>query len=89
VGFEVINLGSDKPIVLREVIRVVEELAGCRAAVEYSPRHPADVLATWANIEKADKLLGWRPKTLLHEGLGELVSWYRENRSWAREIVTN
>lgn len=89
VGFEIINLGSDKPVVLREVIRVVEELAGCRAAVEYSPRHPADVLSTWANIEKAEKLLGWRPKTLLHEGLRELVSWYRENRSWAREIVTS
>jgi nucleoside-diphosphate-sugar epimerase len=88
LGFEVINLGSDKPAVLADAIRVIEELVGRRAAVEYSPRHPADVLATWANIEKAEKLLGWRPKTLLHEGLRELVSWYRENRSWGREIVT-
>ncbi|GIW50655.1 MAG: hypothetical protein KatS3mg081_0010 [Gemmatimonadales bacterium] len=89
LGFEIINLGSDKPEVLIETIRMVEEFAGRRATIEYSPRHPADVMATWAHIEKAENLLGWRPKTLLGEGLRELFSWYMENRSWAREIITN
>ncbi len=58
VGYEVINLGSDTPIVLMDAIRLVEDLAGKRASIEYKPRHPADVLATWADIEKAERLLG-------------------------------
>jgi nucleoside-diphosphate-sugar epimerase len=86
--FVVINLGSDRPVVLKEALRIVESLVGRKARIEYRPRHPADVPATWADITKARTLLGWSPETPLEEGLGRLVAWYRENRSWARHIVT-
>jgi nucleoside-diphosphate-sugar epimerase len=86
--FVVINLGSDQPVVLKEALRIVESLVGRKARVEYRPRHPADVPATWADITKARTLLGWSPETPLEEGLGRLVAWYRENRSWARHIAT-
>ena len=61
LGYEVINLGSDQPVVLMDAIRLVEELVGKRANIEYKPRHPADVLATWADISKAEELLALRP----------------------------
>jgi UDP-glucose 4-epimerase len=48
-------------MVLLDAIRLVEELVGQKAHVEYKPRHPADVLATWADIEKAERLLALRP----------------------------
>jgi UDP-glucuronate 4-epimerase len=88
VGYEIINLGSDEPVVLADAVALVEELTGCRAAVQSAPRHPADVLATWANIDKAEALLGWRPRTDFRAGVTALVDWYRENRAWAREIAT-
>jgi UDP-glucuronate 4-epimerase len=88
VGYEVINLGSDEPVVLMDAIRLVEELTGQEAALEHKPRHPADVLATWADIGKAERLLGWRPQTRFREGAARLVEWYRENREWAREVAT-
>ena len=50
--------------------------------------HRADVQATWANISKAESLLGWRPQTDFREGVRRLVEWYDENRAWAREIET-
>lgn len=79
VGYEVINLGSDEPVVLNDAIRLIERLVDRRARVEYRPRHPADVLSTWADISKADRLLGWRPQRLFEGGIGKLVDWYREN----------
>ena len=88
LGYEVINLGSDTPVVLMDAIRLVEELVGKKANIEYRPRHPADVLATWANIGKAERLLEWRPQSTFREGVARLVSWYRENREWARDVVT-
>jgi len=88
LGYEVINLGSDEPVVLMDAIRLVEELTGQEAALEHRPRHPADVLATWADIGKAEQVLGWRPQTRFGEGVARLVDWYRENREWAREIRT-
>ena len=87
-GYEVINLGSDQPIVLNDAIRLVEELIGKKATIEYRPRHLADVLDTWADISKAGQLLGWRPQVPFEEGVARLVAWYRTNREWAREIAT-
>ena len=88
MGYGVINLGSDEPIVLNDAIRLVEELVGKKAAIEYRPRHPADVLATWADISKAKELLNWRPQVSFEQGVAGLVAWYQENREWARDVAT-
>ena len=87
-GYEIVNLGSDRPIVLNDAIRLIEQLVGREAAVRHEPRHPADVEATWADISKAGRLLGWQPETDFAAGVGELVDWYRRNRDWARDIET-
>jgi UDP-glucuronate 4-epimerase len=88
VGYEVVNLGSDQPHLLIDAIRIIEELTGRQAQLEFSEAHKADVRATWANIDKAGSLLDWRPRTQLRQGLERLVEWYEENREWAREIET-
>lgn len=89
LGYEVINLGSDQPIVLLDAVRLVEELTGREARIEYQPRHPADVLATWANIDKARRLLEWQPATPFREGVSRLVQWYNEHREWASRVPTD
>jgi dTDP-glucose 4,6-dehydratase len=85
-GFEVINLGGDRPLALREVVRLIEERVGKEACIETHPRHPADVLATWADITKARQILGWRPQVPFEQGLSQAVEWYRRNRDWAKEL---
>lgn len=89
LGYEIINLGSDEPIRLMEAIRLIERLVGEPAHIDFQPRHPADVPATWADIGKARRLLDWRPQTAFSEGLERLVAWYREQRAWAKDIRTD
>ena len=89
LGYDVINLGSDQPIVLAAAVRLVEELLGRRARIERRPRHPADVHATWADIGKAGRLLEWRPEVPFATGVRTLVDWYAENREWARDVPTD
>lgn len=89
VGYEVFNLGSDEPLKLSVLIGLVEKLTGCKAVQKHEPVHPADVLATWADISKARRLLGWSPQTTFEQGMKKLVDWYEENRSWAKEINTD
>ena len=86
--YEVINLGSDSPIVLIDTIRLIEELVGKRAELSHQPFHPADVRATWADIRKAEKCLGWRPQVTFREGITALVEWYQAHREWAKDIQT-
>jgi nucleoside-diphosphate-sugar epimerase len=88
LGFEIINLGSDEPIVLSAAVQLVEEQLGRKARIERQPAHPADVPATWANIQKAERLLDWRPHTDFQTGVRELIRWYQQNRSWASQIDT-
>jgi nucleoside-diphosphate-sugar epimerase len=88
VGFEVVNLGSDRPAVLMDTIKMIEHKLEEKANIEYQPAHAADVLATWADIGKAGSLLHWQPQTKLDQGIQNLVDWYQANESWAREIRT-
>jgi UDP-glucuronate 4-epimerase len=88
LGYEIINLGSDRPAKLMDLIRMVEEQVGRKAALEHKPRHPADVTATWADISKARRLLGWQPETTLQDGIARLVAWYRSERDWASNVNT-
>lgn len=88
LGYEIINLGSDTPVVLMDAIRLVEQLVGRQAMLVHREAHPADVRATWADISKAEALLGWRPQTAFEDGVANLVRWYQENRTWASQIET-
>lgn len=88
IGFEAINLGSDSPVVLLDAIRMVEDAVGRKAKLEFVPRHKADVSTTWADISKAERLLGWRPSVDMERGIQLTVDWYRENHAWASEIET-
>ena len=86
IGFEIINLGSDRPVKLRQIIKTIERLLGREAVIQSRPGHPADVPATWADLTKARRLLGWSPQTTWEEGLEQTVKWYLENRQWAKAV---
>jgi nucleoside-diphosphate-sugar epimerase len=86
LGYQTINLGSDRPVELHHVIRQISQFVGRAAVVQHRPAHPADVPATWAAVSKAKALLGWFPETSLDKGLMACVAWYKENRGLAQTL---
>ena len=87
VGYEIVNLGGGRnPVSLNTIIEKLEILIGKKAVIDHKPFHIADLMETWADIEKAKNLLGWEPKVPLDEGLEKSVSWYIENRKWLKEV---
>jgi len=88
LGYEIINLGSDKPVKLMDIIHTIEQQLGRKADLVFKPRHPADVMDTWADITRAGEKLGWEPLTHYQQGIENLVKWYEENRDWASGIET-
>ncbi len=85
-GFEVINLGSDRPVEINEVINEIEMVIGKTAIIEQHPFPQTDMIATWANISRARELLDWEPEISLEEGIKATVDWYKENRDFAKNI---
>jgi UDP-glucuronate 4-epimerase len=88
VGYEVINLGGgNSPISINEVIKFCEVALGKKAIIDHRPFHKADIKETWASIEKAERLLSWKPKVPPFEGFQRSVDWYVENRAWIKDVL--
>jgi len=86
VGYEVINLGGGKkPVSLNYIIGLIEEGLGKKAVIDYKDWHKTDMKSTWADIDKAEKLLGWKPETGIEEGLEKCIKFYKEN-DWLKDI---
>ena len=77
LGYEIINLGNNRTIYLRDFIALVETLVGRKAQIVPYPMPPGDVPRTCADISKAQRLLGYDPQTPFEEGLARFVDWYR------------
>jgi len=76
--YEIVNLGNNRTVELLELVHALEEALGVRAQIRHMPEQPGDVPQTWADIRKAERLLGYRPKTLFEEGLRRFVEWMHE-----------
>jgi UDP-glucuronate 4-epimerase len=77
--FEIFNLGNSHPVRLAELIAQLEAATGKKALQDRLPNQPGDVPITWANIDKAKRLLGYSPKTSMGQGLQNFVAWYRSS----------
>ena len=74
VGYEIINLGGGQnPISLQTIIGNLEKLIGKKAVIKNFDFHKADVKETWADISKAERILGWKPGVTIEEGLKRTV----------------
>jgi nucleoside-diphosphate-sugar epimerase len=85
-GYEIINLGNDNSVVLMYVINLIEEALGKKAEIKWLERHPADVPATWAGIEKARSILGWEPQVKIEDGIEKTVRWFVDNRDFVLSL---
>ncbi len=78
LGYEIINLGRGEPVLMSDFVTAVEDLVG-KTAILATPDAPAsEPKITFANIDKARRLIGYDPKTHVRDGLAELWAWYRD-----------
>ncbi|RTQ45689.1 NAD-dependent epimerase/dehydratase family protein [Hymenobacter gummosus] len=75
--YETVNLGNNRPVPLLELIQAVATAVGVEARLDYQPMQAGDVDITYADISKAQQLLGYAPQTPLAEGLRQFVEWLR------------
>ena len=78
---ELVNLGNGRPIVLADFIRIVEKQVGHNAIIKSVPMQKGDVPTTYADISKAQWLLGYYPTTTIEDGISNFVEWFREHNA--------
>ncbi len=74
--FEIINLGESKTIDLLSLISLIEKNLGKKAKIEFLPPEAGDVPITYANIDKAKKLLNYNPKFPIEDGIKLFIDWF-------------
>jgi UDP-glucuronate 4-epimerase len=82
-GFEIVNLGGAHPVTLSELVAAIEHATGRKALLDRQPPQPGDVPVTYASVEKAERLLGFRARVSLADGLRRTVEWFRAGQGRA------
>jgi UDP-glucose 4-epimerase len=80
---EVLNVGGGEPTTFREVAETLAALTGARwefapFSAERKAQEPGDF---YSDVRKIGRVLGWRPRTPLGEGLEKTIAFYRVNRA--------
>lgn len=79
-GFEIVNLGRSEPVVLIDMIGMIEKHLGKKAHIEYTEFQTGDMPYTYANIDKAKALLGYQPGFDFEEGIKNFTQWFQAQK---------
>ncbi|WP_375401985.1 SDR family NAD(P)-dependent oxidoreductase [uncultured Sphingomonas sp.] len=77
-GQRLLNIGSNDPVGLLDMVRSLERALGRDAVKVMRPMQPGDVTATYADVSALMELTGYRPRVRLDEGIDRFVAWYRD-----------
>lgn len=77
IPFDIFNLGNSSPIQVRDFVGLLEEITSRQAIIEARPLPAADPTITYANVEKARRLLGYQPRVSVDQGLERFWEWYQ------------
>ncbi|MDT0685782.1 UDP-glucose 4-epimerase GalE [Autumnicola psychrophila] len=77
-NYEVFNLGTGKGNTVLEVINTFQESTGAKLPYKIAGRREGDVIAAFADTEKANRVLGWNASRSLSEALKSAWQWQKE-----------
>ena len=73
--YEIINLGESRTVEIYELIEILERELNRPAIIKRLPAQPGDVPQTFADIEKARRLLNYDPQIGIEEGIRRFAKW--------------
>jgi UDP-glucuronate 4-epimerase len=76
--FNVYNIGNQNPVELMTFIKTIEESLGQVAKKNFMLMQAGDVVATYADIERLNCNIGFKPKTELSIGISQWTNWYKD-----------
>ena len=72
---EVFNIGTGRGLSTLEVVEGFEKATGVKLPWEYAPRREGDIEKVWGNVDKANKVLGWKAEANIDDVLRSAWKW--------------
>lgn len=76
---EIINIGNPETFLVKDAVRLIEELMGEPCRIAEAPAREGDQQETKAQIGKAERLLGFSPTTNLRTVLEKEIIWFKDH----------
>ncbi len=75
--YRLFNIGNSKPENLLDFIAALESAIGKEAEKNFMPMQAGDVKATYADTDKLENWVNFKPQTNLNNGVINFVEWYK------------
>ena len=72
---EYFNIGTGTGVSTLEVVEGFERATGVKVNWQFAPRREGDIEKVWGNVDKANKMLGWKADTPLEDVLKSAWKW--------------
>ena len=77
---EIFNIGTGTGLSTLEVVQGFEKATGVKLNWSYAPRREGDIEKVWGNVDKANKVLGWKADTPIEDVLASAWKWQKKLR---------
>jgi UDP-glucose 4-epimerase len=75
-----VHIATGRGTSVNALLRLLAEAVGVRPEAGHGPAVPGEVRRIVLDVSRAERLLGWRPRVSLEEGLRRTVEWFRARR---------
>ncbi len=77
---EPVNIGNPAEMTILELARMIIKETGSKSKIVYKELPQDDPKVRQPDISRAKKILGWKPKVNIHEGLRKTIEWFKNNQ---------
>jgi UDP-glucuronate 4-epimerase len=85
--YEIFNLGNSSPVLLKDLIKTVEEVVGKKANIVEKPARKGEMYLTYANVSKAEKMIGYKPNTTIKQVVEIYYEWFLKQEDWYKQLI--
>lgn len=87
-GHSIFNLGNSNPVSVEDVVHLLEKHSGMNAVMKRVPKPSTEIKITYADVEESTKMLGYKAKTSISEGVQKWMEWFN-SEEYAPEFGKN
>ena len=80
--YEIFNLGNSKPVTLGKLVAAVEDVVGKSVNLVRMPERKGEMTLTFADVSKAEKMLGYKSKTPIEFIVKKYYNWFKDQDDW-------
>jgi UDP-glucuronate 4-epimerase len=80
--YEIFNLGNSSPVTLGKLVETVETVVGKKVNLVRMPERKGEMTLTFADVSKAEKMLGYKSKTPLEFIVEKYYNWFLNQEDW-------